>query len=117
MNRLSRTTRLFWLLFATLQLSLPAAAAWGDARLQAAAGSDPASHIEAYTSAQCARAHTTECILCRHLSGAVLHSRMPTVSWPTALRVVAPDTSAPTRVQLTGIALARPRAPPALLNA
>ena len=60
-------------LLAVLQLSLPGAAAWADARLDGAA-SGPA-HIESHSTPSCARIHPADCALHRFLSAPLATGR------------------------------------------
>jgi len=53
------------LLLSLLQFSLPAVAAWADARIGEASG--PA-HIESHSTAACARVHPADCAFHRFLS-------------------------------------------------
>jgi len=53
------------LLLSLLQFSLPAVAAWADARIGEASG--PA-HIESHSTTACARVHPADCALHRFLS-------------------------------------------------
>ncbi len=57
-----------------LQLTLPGAAAWADARLDAAE-SHAVAHIESHTTASCARIHAPDCALCHFLTAPVVTSR------------------------------------------
>lgn len=75
-------TRSPWLRFclllaAALQLASPGAAAWADARLDAAsAGARP--HIESHTTASCTRVHAADCALCSFLTAPIVARRAPT---------------------------------------
>ncbi len=66
MRRPSRALHWTYLLLASLQLSLPAAATLADARLEAATASLPA-HVE-HVRHGCARVHPTDCALCQFLA-------------------------------------------------
>jgi len=112
-TRRARGARAVWLLGALLQLALPGAAAWADARLDAA-GTHATAHFESHTTKSCARIHAPDCALCHYLTAPALTGRaMP-------LRLAAAPRRAPRPVELTGTAhpLARPhpqpRAPPTL---
>src|SRR2546425_12461146 len=59
--------RVLWLLGTLLQLLLPGAAAWADARLDAA-GAHATAHVESHTANSCARLHAPDCALCHFLS-------------------------------------------------
>ncbi len=70
MTRVTRRplrARALWLLGTLLQLLLPGAAAWADARLDAA-GAHATAHIESHTAKSCARIHAPDCALCHFLS-------------------------------------------------
>jgi len=105
--------RALWLLGTLLQLLLPGAAAWADARLDAASAHATA-HIESHTSKSCARIHAPDCALCHFLTAPALTARA------MLLRLDAAAREPPRPVGPTGTAhaLARPhpnpRAPPAL---
>ncbi len=55
------------LAIALLQLTLPGAAAWADARLDAAAPQGPI-HLESHATQACAPVHPPDCVLHRFLS-------------------------------------------------
>ena len=112
-TRRPRGVRVVWLLGAALQLALPGAAAWADARLDAA-GTHATAHFESHTTTSCARLHAPDCALCHFLTTpALTGGAMP-------LRPAAALDRAPRPVERTdtGYALARPhpqpRAPPTL---
>ena len=65
--RRSPALRVAWLLGAVLQLALPGAAAWADARLDAA-GTHATAHFESHTTTSCARIHAPDCALCHFLT-------------------------------------------------
>ena len=105
--------RVFRLLTALLQLALPAAAAWADARLDAA-GAHATAHVESHTTSSCARIHPPDCALCHFLNAPFSGRRH------VALRLATSDARTPRPVEPVPVrsALARffplPRAPPAL---
>jgi len=67
MRRYSRVVRTLSLFGAALQLALPSAAAYADARLDAiAATARP--HVESHTTPSCTRIHVPDCALCHYLS-------------------------------------------------
>jgi len=105
--------RVFRLLMALLQLSLPAAAAWADARLDTAEAHATA-HVESHTTSSCARIHPPDCALCHFLNAPFSGRRH------VALRLATSDARPPRPVEPVPVrsALARffppPRAPPAL---
>ncbi len=122
MTRVTRVTRVtqrtlgarvLWLLGTLLQLLLPGAAAWADARLDAA-GAHATAHIESHTSKSCARVHALDCAICHFLTAPAVTGRATV----TRLDVAARDTPRPVDPAGTAHALARPhpnpRAPPAL---
>jgi hypothetical protein len=113
MRRRSPAARASWLLATLLQLLLPGAAAWADARLDAA-GAHATAHIESHTAKSCARIHAPDCAVCHFLTAPAVTSRATVVRLDVAAR------HAPRPVDPAGIAhpLARPhpqpRAPPIL---
>jgi hypothetical protein len=64
-----RTSRARWFLLAValLQLTLPGAAAWADARLDAVARQGPI-HVESHATQACVPLHPADCVLHRFLS-------------------------------------------------
>jgi hypothetical protein len=90
--RRSRLARVVWLVGAVLQLVLPGATAWADARLeQDARSSRGASHIEAHHTPQCARAHAPDCALCQHLVSPIVRVAPARFALaPTRTHVVPP---------------------------
>lgn len=112
-TRRPRGVRVVWLLGAALQLALPGAAAWADARLDAA-GTHATAHFESHTTKSCARIHAPDCALCHFLTAPVLTGR------PTPLRLDVAPGRTPGPVDPAGSArpLTRPhpqpRAPPTL---
>jgi hypothetical protein len=113
MARRSPAVRAAWLLGAVLQVALPGAAAWADARLDAA-GAHATAHIESHTTKSCARIAAPDCALCHFLTAPALTGRAMLLRPGVAAR------RAPRPVELTGSAqpLVRPhpqpRAPPTL---
>src|SRR5258708_39816798 len=75
MRRHSRAVRILWLLGAVLQVVLPPAAAYADARVDAL-GAAARPHVESHTTNSCARIHPPDCALCHYLS-APLARRQP----------------------------------------
>ena len=116
MRRLPGTRRgvdAFRLLAALVQLALPGAAAWADARLDSA-GAHAAAHVESHTTSSCARIHPPDCALCHFLSA-------PFAGRPAVgLRLATSDVRATRPVEPVPVRSARarffppPRAPPAL---
>src|SRR5690349_2330960 len=111
--RRSPAIRVCWLLAAALQLLLPGAAAWADARLDAAEAHAVA-HVESHTTKSCARIHPPDCALCHFLTAPALTGRVTLVRLPVAPSL-APQAADPAA---TAHPLARPhpqpRAPPVL---
>jgi len=73
MRSTSLKSRVSLCLLAALQLLLPGAAAWADARLDSAAAG-PA-HIESHSTPGCARVHPADCAFHRFLSAPVATGR------------------------------------------
>jgi hypothetical protein len=73
MRSMSLKSRTALCLLAALQLSLPGAAAWADARLDSAAAG-PA-HIESHSTSSCVRVHPADCAFHRFLSAPVATGR------------------------------------------
>jgi hypothetical protein len=96
-----------------LQLALPGAVAWADARLDAAdALARP--HFESRTAASCVRIHSAACALCRFLATTFAATHGVTVARAALDRQAAtPGTvvAPPTRPATTAV---HSRAPPAL---
>ena len=116
MTRVTRRplgARALWLLGTLLQLLLPGAAAWADARLDAASVHATA-HIESHTSKSCARIHAPDCAVCHFLTAPAVATN------PSALRPRVADSRIISRADPAGLPhpLARPhpqpRAPPTL---
>jgi len=112
-TRRARGARAVWLLGAVLQLALPGAAAWADARLDAA-GTHAAAHFESHTTKSCARIHAPDCALCHYLTAPALTG---------GAMYVGVDVTGGTRPHATGPAgpahlldrsHPQPRAPPTL---
>lgn len=113
MARRSPAVRAAWLLGVILQLALPGAAAWADARLDAA-GTHATAHFESHTTKSCARIHAPDCALCHFLTAPVLTGR----ATPLRLEVAARRTPRPVDPAGSACPLTRPhpqpRAPPTL---
>jgi hypothetical protein len=80
-SRNSRLVRACLLFAAILQLTLPGAAAWADARLDA--GPAGTSHVEDHSTGACPRMHPADCALHRFLSAPLA------VGTPAAVRLGA----------------------------
>ncbi len=111
MRRHSRAVRILWLLGAVLQLVLPGAAAYADARVDAL-GAAARPHIESHTTNSCARIHAPDCALCHYLSAPLARrAPMALALGTTADRVRFP--SAPVRLpRAQSRPPPQPRAPP-----
>ena len=113
MSRPSLAVRMLWLVAALLQLALPGAAAWADARLDAA-GAHARAHVESHTTSSCARVHPPDCALCHLLSAPRAPCR------PAALRLEPARGHVTRRAEPGRLRPAvsrlhpQPRAPPAL---
>lgn len=103
--------RVFALIWAVLQLAVPASSAIADARLAAAAASSPArEHIEA-PGRDCPRVHPPDCGICKQLTASSLPQVTPRVVFVSRTRGrAAVDRLAAPALTLYGAALAR--APP-----
>src|SRR5437879_13692021 len=95
--------RVFRLLAALLQLGLPGAAAWADARLDAA-GTHATAHFESRTTNSCARIHPPEWALCHFLTAPVLTGR----ATPLRLKVAERRTPRPVHPSVSHPPLPRP---------
>ena len=111
--RRSPVVRACWLLAVALQLTLPGAAAWADARLDAAEAHAVA-HIESHTTKSCARIHPPDCALCHFLTAPGVTSRATVLPLGTANeRSAGPSDPAALPHRLSR-PHPQPRAPPAL---
>ena len=114
-GRVRRRPRLLVVLFAVMQVALPAAFSIGDAYLEAAdAASHPYAHIESHGSPRCPRVHREDtCVLCNFLSrtGA---PKTPRVELPLLVLKVAAVVSRDSHVESPWASLTPtlPRAPP-----
>jgi hypothetical protein len=68
MRRHSRSARAVWLACALMQLTLPGAAAWADALLDATPVGPATTHFESQTTGSCPRLHPPDCVLCQFLT-------------------------------------------------
>lgn len=109
----SRTLRLWTVLWAALQIALPAVASIEDGRLATRAAFDSRPHVEDVTGSDCAPVHGADCALCKQLSSASLAERVELPPPPTGPRL-AVRPGLPSAASRTLHALARPRAPPAI---
>ena len=113
MLRFARRLRGLTILFAALQLVLPAALGVADA-ISARDGNQSIAHIEGSSGSLCQRPHADDCKVCAHLATRILPP-------PTAPAIVGSATAEGRVVQVTIDARSvtqrqsQPRAPPALL--
>jgi len=104
--------RALWLGATALQLLLPGAAAWADARLDGAEAHAVA-HIESHTTKSCARIHPPDCALCHFLTAPGVRSRATVLPLGTANeRSAGPSDPAALPHRLSR-PHPQPRAPPA----
>jgi len=113
MTRRSPAVRAVWLLGAVLQLALPGAAAWADARLDGA-GTHATAHFESHTTQSCARIHPPECALCHFLTAPVLTGRAAPLRLKVAVRRVARPADPAVNAHPLARPHPQPRAPPTL---
>ena len=115
MTRPSRVVRSAWLLCALLQLALPGAAAWGDARLeQQSLRRAGVGHVESHSTPACGRAHLADCALCRFVSAAFETSRPAAVEIPPPARTVPAPSGRVLHAVVVRERLPDSRAPPLL---
>lgn len=111
----SRLGRSFWLLLALLQLALPGATAWADARLQAdSRSSDASSLVESATDKSGPRSHDVDCVFCRYLAQSFSPASPATVLTARAAATAAPPAVAVSELEAAENELPRARAPPPL---
>lgn len=114
-TRRSSIARLFYLLFASVQLALPPVAAWADAAGERASSTQSVAgpHVEAHTGSGCARIHPADCALCHAACASFTVPATHPLLVP-ARRADAPGPDvARRRAPADGSAWdARPRAPP-----
>jgi hypothetical protein len=112
--RRNSTWRSFSLLWAVLQLALPALVLLADARLERDGAQAAGAHVESVASKGCRPAHPSDCALCQVLSRTAPPAAAPAL--PAIAAVVRPAVVAlvarlATRPAATS---ALPRAPPAI---
>src|SRR5689334_21353428 len=113
MRRRSPAVRAAWLLATALQLLLPGAAAWADARLDAE-GTHATAHIESHSSKSCARIHAPDCALCHFLSAPAVTARTVALRFNVADNRALLGTGPNTRPRPLARPHPQPRAPPVL---
>ena len=113
MRRRSPAVRASWLLATVLQLLLPGAAAWADARLDAA-GSHATAHIESHTAKSCARIHAPDCAVCHFLTAPALAGGAMQLRLDVAAREAAPPVGRAGALRPLARPHPQPRAPPVL---
>ena len=99
------------LLLSLLQVSVPGAAAWADARLGEATG--PV-HIESHSTNLCVRVHPADCAFHRFLSAPVARSATSVIRIRAGLGITWTPTATERAATATGLALPDSRAPPPL---
>jgi hypothetical protein len=114
MNSLRRRFRGFALIWGVVQVILPMIVLLGDASGAKAGALRATVHVEATSSANCTRAHTDDCALCRFLSQNNAQPACADSSQPPE-RTIAPPKDAP-RVSIAAAHWKLPasRAPPAV---
>ncbi len=121
MTRVTRVTRVtrrplgaraLWLVGTLLQLLLPGAAAWADARLDAA-GTHATAHVESHTAKSCARIHAPDCALCHFLSAPAVTARAAAPRLNVADTRPLLGTGPTVQPRPLGRPRPQPRAPPA----
>jgi len=112
MRSTSLKSRATLCLLAALQLSLPGAAAWADARLDSAAAG-PA-HIESHSTAACARIHPADCAFHRFLSAPLATGRPLVFRFRDGYRIASPLTTSVTPQAALAAGVHHSRAPPTL---
>ena len=116
MTRVTRRllgARAIWLLGILLQLLLPGAAAWADARLDAA-GAHATAHVESHTAKSCARLHAPDCALCHFLSAPAVAARAAALRLNVADTRPLLETGPIVQPRPLGRPHPQPRAPPTL---
>jgi len=109
--RKSFKTRASLCLLAALQLSLPGAAAWADARLDTTAA--PA-HVESHSTPGCARIHPADCAFHRFLSAPLATGRPVVFRIRDGYRITPPSAVANTPHAALAAGVHHSRAPPQL---
>lgn len=113
MRRQSKLTRYLWRVIALVQLLVPSVVSIADAQLERDAMSARAfSHVEATTTKDCVRPHTSDCALCQHLVTPLTKADKPAPPL-CAARAEAPAValSVP-RIESVAASPTLPRAPP-----
>src|SRR5882757_2157623 len=112
MRSMSLKSRASLCLLAALQLSLPGAAAWADARLDSAAAG-PA-HIESHSTSTCARVHPADCAFHRFLSAPLARASATVIVFRDGRTLAWSLVAAERAAIATGLTLPDSRAPPAV---
>ncbi len=109
----ARRLRGMTILFAALQLSLPAALGLADA-ISARDGNQSIAHIEGSSGSLCQRPHADDCIVCAHLATRILP---PATASTVVGSAMAEDRIVQVAIDARSVAQrqSQPRAPPALL--
>ncbi|HMJ58792.1 MAG TPA: hypothetical protein VK467_06620 [Gemmatimonadales bacterium] len=112
MRSMSLKSRASLCLLAALQLSLPGAAAWADARLDSAAAG-PA-HIESHSTSSCVRVHPADCAFHRFLSAPLATGRPVVFRIRHGYRIASPLTAHVIPQAALAAGVHHSRAPPQL---
>lgn len=105
--------RFCWLLAALLQLVLPGAAAWVDARVEQESRSPrAASHVESHQTSQCPRVHPPDCALCQYLTAPLARVAAQRFELPPLRRHGVVVDEADRAAPAAAFALHQSRAPP-----
>ena len=106
-------SRFAWLIVLVLQLALPGATAWADARLERESLTPRgASHVESHRTPQCPRAHPLDCALCQHLASPLARAAPAPALFVDAPRVRVSPAGRVRPAQAPSVALPQSRAPP-----
>ena len=101
------------MVWAVLQFALPAAATFGDARLEREGAASPGAHVESQSAAGCRAVHQAECGLCQVVSRATTPAPHPPSWRDIAVVVRCPEAAGPAQRLLAGqMRLSSARAPP-----
>jgi len=98
--------------WALLQLALPAAATFADARLEHDSESSPGSHIESRTATSCPAVHRAECAFCQVVSRQSSLAPRPSTCMARVALVASPVIAEVPQRAVAGRARLTSRAPP-----
>lgn len=109
------SVRLFYLLAALLQLSLPGAASVADGlRAAHAIAGGAVAHVEEHTEPHCVPVHGDDCAFCRYLTSAAADVRPPAPPIPLVAGAILAPRLAASRAEQQSSRPTLPRAPPAV---